>query len=207
MATLILLVAGGDGRWHAGVGDPTARGWVTFVAYFGAAFACYRAFRTSVLGAEKLVKIHAAEAHNQRLLALLWLGLCLALVLLGINKQLDLQTLFIEVGREMAKAQGWYDSRKRVQEEFIVGLALGGGALGAALGYAFRRVVRRVALALVGVFMLGVFVLVRAALFQHINLLPQGGLAHLSWVLELGGIALVGIAALRASRPLGNANR
>ena len=31
------------------------------------------------------------------------------MLLLGINKQLDLQSLFTEVMRDMAHAQGWYN--------------------------------------------------------------------------------------------------
>ena len=35
--------------------------------------------------------------------------LTILLLLLGINKQLDLQTLLKDVGRRMAKANGWYE--------------------------------------------------------------------------------------------------
>ena len=42
---LLPLVKGADGRWVAGIGDPSVMGWVTVAVYFATAFLCFRASR------------------------------------------------------------------------------------------------------------------------------------------------------------------
>jgi hypothetical protein len=61
-----------------------------------------------------------------------WLIAAIFLLLMGLNKQLDLQTLLSDSVRSMAKAQGWYEARRLVQGVFILALCLGAAA-GAAL--------------------------------------------------------------------------
>ena len=57
--------------------------------------------------------------------------LTILLLLLGINKQLDFQTLFNDVLRRMAKADGWYSVRRFYQVIFIATItALGLLSLG-----------------------------------------------------------------------------
>jgi hypothetical protein len=46
------------------------------------------------------------------------------LFLLGVNKQLDLQTLLGDVGRSVSTAQGWYDKRRAVQAVFVLVFAI-----------------------------------------------------------------------------------
>ena len=50
------------------------------------------------------------------------------LIVLGINKQLDFQTLLTEIGRKIAHAQGWYEQRQEVQVIFVSLLMLIGAA-------------------------------------------------------------------------------
>jgi hypothetical protein len=97
------VAVGSDGRWEAGIGDPTVIGWVTVAAYAVAALLSLRCAR------------RAAEPLEFRF----WAVLSVALVLLGINKQLDLQSLVTQVGRDLAFAQGWYENRRIVQAAFI----------------------------------------------------------------------------------------
>lgn len=205
MLSFILLVVDDAGRWHPGIGDPTVMGWVTVLAYALAALFCQRAFVASRYGAEKLRSISADESRNQRQLAWFWLAACLLMVLLGVNKQLDLQTLFTEIGRDLSQAQGWYEQRRKYQALFIVTIGLIGA--GAACGAAFvlRRVARRIVLALSGLSALVVFIVVRAASFHHVDILLRSGPIRLNWVLELGGIGLVALAARRAAVPVGSA--
>jgi hypothetical protein len=54
---------------------------------------------------------------SQRLRA--WRSIALAFLVLGLNKQLDLQTALTEAGRVLANVQGWYDQRQIVQVAFI----------------------------------------------------------------------------------------
>jgi hypothetical protein len=205
MLAFILLVTDPSGRWHPGIGDPTVMGWLTVLAYALAAFFCQRAFVASRYGAEKLRSISADEAHNQKQLSWFWLVACVAMALLGLNKQLDLQTLFTEIGRDLAQSQGWYQERRKYQALFIVTIGLLGGAFAVGAAFLLRRVARRIRLALGGLSALVVFVVVRAASFHHVDILLRSGPIRLNWVLELGGIALVALAAHRAAIPVRSA--
>jgi ABC-type branched-subunit amino acid transport system permease subunit len=118
--------------------------------------------------------------------------------LLGLNKQLDLQTLLTELARDLAHAQGWYDNRRRYQVAFVVGLFVAGCVAAAWLLRFFWPVLRRVRLALAGLCLIAVYVFLRAALFQRVALLRSSELAEAAWLLEVLGIALVSAAAWRA---------
>ena len=83
---------------------------------------------------------HPHEARNQRLLARFWLVACVTLTALGINKQLDLQSLFTQLLRDAARLQGWCDRRRSYQFAFVVVIAGAGvgGRRGDGLGVASR---------------------------------------------------------------------
>jgi hypothetical protein len=185
-----------DGRWQPSIGDPTLMGWVTVVAYATAAVLAFRSARVEARGAAR----ERNTAHEQKTLARFWGGLALLLLLLGVNKQLDLQTLFTQVARDAALAQGWYDDRRRFQVLFIAAVGLLGllGTLG--LAFALRKIAARIWLALLGIGFLVSFVLIRAASFHHVDLLLRAGPVRLNWVFELTGIGLIALAAVRANR-------
>ena len=200
MSLFILLSTDADGRWHPGIGDPTPLGWVTVIAYLAAAYA---AFRASFQARAKVVGVFDDPfgERDRRAVSRFWAAVGVCMVALGINKQLDLQTFFTETLRSMAMAQGWYENRRVYQVGFIIGLALG-GALGLFLVvFALRRVFRYIFLGAVGLALITGFVLIRAASFHHVDQLLGSGRIRLNWVLELSGIAVVLIAALRARSP------
>ena len=129
---------------------------------------------------------------------LFWRALAVAMLLLGVNKQLDLQSLIPILGRRVARMQGWYEDRHAVQTAFIASAA-GAGVLGLSLFLAlFRSAVARNPMAPVGVAFLIVFVLIRASSFHHVDLaLGHSGGVPLNAALELGGIACVAASAIR----------
>lgn len=170
-----------DGRWHPGIGDPTAAGWITVAAYASAMLLCCLCQRTSPHGPARQF----------------WMAMACTMAALGLNKQLDLQTWFTEIGRDLALAHGWYARRRLVQALFIAALVIT-GLLGRSWllqrikgldGYARR--------AATGLVVLGVFVLVRAASFHHVDALLGVAVENvrLNAVLELGGIAIIAAAA------------
>ncbi len=120
------------------------------------------------------------------------------MVVLGTNKQLDLQTLFTQVLRDRAQAQGWYDDRREYQLDFIVVTLVAGAVAATALALFLRKVIGRVIDALIGLAVLVLFVVIRAASFHYVDSVIYRGTVHLNWVLEIGGIAIVGLAAARA---------
>ncbi len=95
-------------RWTWGFNDATVMGWGLTVAYFLAAVAAGRAGGRTA----------SAGAPMERTA---WGLLALALGLLGLNKQLDLQNLLRDRARELYLEQGWYASR-----HLLIGLALTG---------------------------------------------------------------------------------
>lgn len=171
------------GRWRPGIGDPTVYGWVTVAAYLAAAV---------------LLLANRQLAARLGLAGTFWLATGLLMLALGINKQLDLQTWFTQVGRDMAHAQGWYDDRRAVQAAFIAVLALGGVAVTVFMRRLLRTAWDQYRLCAVGVVVTMVFVVVRAATFHHVDRMLGMNFAGLrvNVVLELGGIALVLLGAV-----------
>jgi hypothetical protein len=180
-----------DERWRPQIGDPTAIVWITVVAYGAAALLCLAAAR--------------AEAGRARWPRHFWLVLAVALALLSLNKQLDVQSLFTQVVRDWTKAHGWYERRRELQAAFICAIALVGLVALVLAPYVLRRqdTPRKVAVA--GMIFLYSFIVIRASSFHHVDLALAStiGSVRLNWMLELGGIFTVSIGAalmLRRSR-------
>ncbi len=187
-----------NGEWRPGSGDPTLAGWFTVEAYFVTAALCamaiWRTFRAKIGGPR--------ASHFY-----FWGGLALMLVLLGLNKQLDLQTWLWLVARQQARAEGWYEARRWIQIGFILGLTMGGAGMLAMFCWLSRHALRAHWGALLGAVFLLSFVVLRAASFHHVDVLlgwRLGGMPLNNW-LELPGIFCIMLSALRHSlgrRPL-----
>jgi hypothetical protein len=193
-----LLVTGADGRWHPGVGDASTFGWVTVLAYFAAAGLAFRAlWLHRARPTDAPARASWPPVHDEALLVRFWSLVMLSMVVLGINKQLDLQSLLAQMGRDLAHEQGWYHRRRVVQGLFILAVGAAGGLATAALAYSMRRVLHRVRLAVLGLGALITFVIIRATSLHHIDALLMRGRVRLNWVLEFGGIGLIALSALR----------
>jgi len=217
------LRKGWVGAWSPGIGDPNVMGWVTVVAYLGAAYLCFAVHRNWLASAGPTVKGRtwgplalALLGQRRRLAALpeavrmsaLWKALAIGLLLLGINKQLDLQTALTELGKILANKQGWYERRQRVQIDFIIAVALAGLWMLCSVLLLAGRNLPRLGLALVGIVFLCCFVAIRASSFHHVDRLlgaDLGGL-KINWIMELGGIALVGLGAYGERRAFNRAS-
>lgn len=199
LAALALLATGPDGRWEPGIGDPTFLGWLTVAAYLAAALLAGRAARHHLRQALGPGPRPLPAALHARV-GLCWAVLTAGLLLLGINKQLDLQTWLTEIGRDLARRQGWYEGRRRVQVLFIAAVAAAGAAGLWLSARALRPVWPQVRLAFLGAIGLTVFVVVRAASFHGVDAILKRGPVHLNWMLELGALAVLLVAAIRASR-------
>lgn len=193
----LLLAATVDGRWQPGLGDPGPMGLATTASYLAAGALCLHRARTSYR--------HPALRRKP---CWFWLTCGLLMLALGVNKQLDLQTLFTDIGRQWAIAGGWYEDRRAVQGLFIKGLAAAGaGVLLFALWF-LRGARAHYYLALFGLAFTGCFVIVRAASIHHVDQFLGFDIAgvRMNWVFELGGILAVAAAALvREHSPPGTA--
>lgn len=204
-AVSALLSTTADGRWHPSIGDPSLVGWITVLAYLATAVLAGRNARA---GAQQAAwwgaQTHGeAQASEARLLSRFWWCIACLLLALGVNKQLDLQTLFTQVLRDLARAQGWYEARRPYQVAFIVAVGLSSAAGTALLAYAMRRVLARVWLGLAGLGLLAGFVLIRAASIHQVDVLLKQGAVRLNWVLELGAIGVIALSALRERQRAG----
>jgi flagellar biosynthesis protein FlhB len=180
--------------WSPGIGDPTYMAWLTVFAYFLTAVLCFAAYRRYQQPSST-----ATGNSCRSVSSWIWFGLFLAFIFLGINKQLDLQTLFTAAGRALARQQGWYVDRRKYQAVFIAVLIL---LVSAMMLFTFVLMFRLVGtaerLALIGAVFVVTFVLVRASSFHHMDILicsRQFGV-KMNWVLEWSGIAIVFFAAL-----------
>lgn len=164
-------------RWSPGIGDPGVVGWVTVAAYFAAA-----------LFSLALTMQQDRQARER----MFWAAAGAGLLFLAVNKQLDLQSFLTAVGRCVSQRQGWYDMRRGVQIDFIIGLIAAAVIGGIGILWVLRLTVRRTGIALFGLVWITGFVLVRAVGFHHFDRLIGIRLAGLrvNWIFELGGIAV-----------------
>src|SRR5690606_37565637 len=84
----------GQHAWHLGVGDPNVPGWTITLGYLA----------TSVFSFMRARHFSAWQAVRH---ARFWFMVGLFLLLMGINKQLDLQTPFIESARDLSLHYGF----------------------------------------------------------------------------------------------------
>jgi hypothetical protein len=168
--------------------DPTVLAWFITAAYFGG----------SVLS---LLAARAGVGERDRVF---WLGCAALLLILGFNKQLDLQGFVTTAGRSLAREGGWFEQRRLVQAGFIVLLCTAAAALTAALAVWLRRSAGSIKIAALGIVLLVAFVAMRAASFHHMDIWVTRSVAGMrsGWWLELAGIAAIGIPAMvYRSRP------
>lgn len=174
----LALAATENGRWHAGIGDATIFGWITVALYFLAVVRC-------------IVKANFSEKLGENYQ--FWLYLAALLLLLGVNKQLDVQSWFTETLKDSALKHGWYEQRKPLQIAFIV--ALGIGMLIALVTFRLflANTWRNYKLTWVGIVFLCAFILIRAASFHHIDLLINDEILglRLNVLLEIGAILFI----------------
>lgn len=176
------------GQWSPGIGDPTIVGCVTVVLYAVAAVLCWRAAREC----RKLPPRRIIRRET-----MLWRFLSIVLWFLCINKQLDLQTAFTEIGRMIAFRDGWYEKRWVYQKMFIEGFVLGGAFCASLLLVITWKMSRSIKLAVLGLCILGVFILTRASSFHHVDMFLNSSVFGVkwNWILEISGIGVVALAA------------
>ncbi len=176
--------------WKTSAGDRNVFGWIITIAYAIGFILCFAAWIVD----NKRKKIGSSAGFLQP-----WFVIATLLLLLGINKQLDFQTLFFLVGKSMALKEGWYARRHFVQALFVVTLTV---ILVLLLLYAIRRMKgrwKKYGLPFAGAVFLVGFILVRAASMNHLSL----RLAYsyrtrylLRSCVELTGILIISFSAL-----------
>jgi hypothetical protein len=175
--------------WRPGIGDPELLGWLTVVLYAVAAGLCFRAWK-----AERRLPGPSRPRF--------WLFLTCALVLLGINKQLDMQSLFTQVAREIVRAEGWLDQRRELQLTLIIGVALAALLTIVAWIWYLHAHGPRYVLAIVGFVLLAAFVVIRAASFHHVDhfIGQRLWIFKMNHLLEMGSLSVLCLGAHLGAR-------
>jgi hypothetical protein len=179
--------------WVKTIDSPSLSGWATTVGYILAALLCIRA---------ALVRKCAGVGES-----VVWRSSAGVLVFLGVNKQLDFQTLLIVIGRAAAQTEGWYDDRRIVQKLFVGALAL---AFMGLVWWAVTRhgfFLRNHRLAAVGLGLVLIYGLLRAAEIDHLELSVSSEPADQPWlwIIEVTGVMLCILGAARGCRAFASA--
>lgn len=169
-------------NWTPSIGDPTLMDWFTVVFYF----------LTSILAFVTSYKCRYLEADFR-----FWIFLAIFLLLLGINKQLDIQSLFTEIGRFIAKKQGWYNDRRHFQAVFVIIFFIFSLSSIILIWWMLRKEWRKFLFPLTGLLILISFIVIRAASFHHVDRFLKSGPSgvRMNWILELSGIGWLMISA------------
>jgi hypothetical protein len=171
-------------------GHLTALGWTNFALYLIAALLSFRT---------------AASVRGQQSSATgrvwLWIGVILAA--LGLNKQFDLQTLLIELGRQFAGADHLRAYRAELHALFFLGFMLAIILLLALVMLRFSaeavRFARQLPLAAAGCILVCAYIVIRAVSIDNVDLMLGFDFERIPflWLLEAGGLLLIIVQALR----------
>ena len=166
---------------------------MTVAAYFIVAVICLKAAFTSKLDGNQ------NKSNHEKSIKTFWLFLTFFLIALGINKQLDLQSLLTQIGKDIAIEQGWYKNRHIVQLGFIILIGLTGVTALTFMIKTYRNTNFSVNIALTGCIILFSFILIRASSFHHMDIFINIKVASvkMNWLLELGGLVIIGIGGFR----------
>jgi hypothetical protein len=177
--------------WRPRIGDANALGWGITASYFISSLICALVAR----------RLHEAGSGAGRRQSRFWLILAATMFALGWNKQLDLQILLTQIGREISRSGGWYSQRRPLQAAFAISCA----ALGVICAVAGLRSIwgqkRPAYVAYLGVIFLLTFITIRAASFHHIDTLLYHHPTLGSWLntgLECSGVMLVALGGMLA---------
>jgi hypothetical protein len=172
-------------RWRPVIGDPSPMGWFTVAAYALAAFLAWR--------------VWSQNRERNRV----WFGVTVLMAFLCLNKQMDLQSLVTDIGREIARFFGEYEHRRGFQKFFIIAVLAIVAIFGPLFAWKYRTFLKGHKLLAAGLVFLLTFIVVRAISFHHMDVFlkkSRAGGVKMNWILELTGIGLVALAAWRERR-------
>lgn len=142
--------------------------------------------------------VRRIKSNGNKELRVLWIFIAGILLLLGINKQLNFQTLLIIIGRSLANKQGWIENRRMVQEMFAIAFAFGIFVLCTIMIFRIRHILLKSWVEISGVGILFAFTLIRAGSIDHIHKIEkvESMLTHIHG-LEFVGILIIFLALHR----------
>jgi hypothetical protein len=187
------------------VGDPSLKGWTTFLVYLVAAWLALRNARGSTALAETGGRRISLARSRRRF----WTVLAALLFLLGLTRQLDLQALSAEAMRGLLHLDGVYNERSGLQLALVVAIGTF-GTIGLLIAlFTFRKATAPLLVALIAAAALVIFTVVRTVSLHDVDaLLAREALPYtqVNNLIELGLLALIAIASFAFSRGLRQEN-
>ena len=176
--------------WSVGFHDNDPLDWIVTLGYLAAAGFCIYAW------------LQEKRSGPRGVIPRFWLVLAILMALLGINKQLNFQTLLGQIGREAVEDEGLYARRRTIQKLFIFSFCAVGAGVFAGLIWWVRRQWKRYIPALIGLALAGLYAVIRAATFHHVLRDVSGPRHHpLSQeALEISAVILTSLGASLAIR-------
>ena len=98
-------------EWELSFNDNNILGWLTVFGYLISCCLCLFC----------AIYVNQTKDKNSRWF---WLLITFVLLFLGINKQLDIQKLFLITGRKAVWILGFYEQRRIFQKGFILGIGI-----------------------------------------------------------------------------------
>lgn len=124
----------------------------------------------------------------------------LALLALGLNKQLDIQTDLINLAKQLAQYAGLYSHKTALKQLFV--LFVGAGVTTAIIVFValFWRLFFKYAFVFIGWLCLFIFIVLRVAYFEHDAFRGASLWQYEQYfqLIELTGLLLIGLAIKRA---------
>ena len=193
-----MIASNPSSRWELSIGDSSIIGWTITIAYLAASWLCLRAaMRASAMRDRGSGDVGPGEGILR-----LWLFAAVMLFALGINKELDLQKLLLEVARIYAQEGGWYRERRPLQYTALAAVVIACIAGSAWVVWTLRRHLGTVVPVTFGLLVLGTYVAVRMSSHHDLDQLMRAGPLPLRDSMELIGLIPVAWSAWRFPRPI-----
>ena len=177
--------------WHPGIGDDSWVSWIIVGVYYGIALL---ALIFHIQGRRELGETGGKSQFY------FWLAMLLGA--LGIARHMGLLRWFTELGRALAREQGWYWQRTATQQEIIQSFYYGCGLLFLLLIWLNRHTIVRYGAVLIGVVMLIGFLAIRSVSLHSVDaMLNYRQILGVRWgtAFEIGSLLWIGIMLLLPS--------
>jgi len=174
--------------WHPGIGQLPLSALAAAALYLLAAYFCWRVARR--LGPSGTAGRSEAQV---------WIAIAILFLVLGICRELDIQSAVTNYWRAIARQQGWYANRQTIQPEIIGVIASAFLIASIAVLVVIWGQPRITRLATAGTLLLLTYISIRAVSFHPVDVLAQKTVLGMrwSWIFEFAGILVVILAALQ----------
>jgi hypothetical protein len=174
-------------NWSPGIADSTFANWATVILYLFTSWRCLVVARAPARWPRTAEREYLA-----------WWGLAVLFFVLGVNKQLGLESALTKLGRAIVFHGGWAEYKFAIQLGLISAVLVFCILMGWVLAVLIRHAHSAAWLAILGAILVMGFVAVRAVSLHDIDQFIDSRFLMLrwNWILEIGGTLLVLLASI-----------